>query len=46
MFPHFDPPVPSARQLAKAVAASPGAAVGKVVFDSHTAEEWANNGER
>jgi len=44
MFPHFD--TGSERTLlAKAVAASPGAAVGKVVFDSHTAEEWANNGE-
>ena len=44
MFPHFDSG--SERTLmAKAVAASPGAAVGKVVFDSQTAEDWANRGE-
>jgi pyruvate, orthophosphate dikinase len=45
MFPHFDSTAERA-QLAKAVAASPGAAVGKIVFDSHTAEEWATRGER
>src|SRR5262245_7034878 len=27
------------------LAASPGAAVGKLVFDPDTAEQWANNGE-
>jgi pyruvate,orthophosphate dikinase len=45
MFPHFDadalPP-----PLATGVAASPGAAVGRVVFDSTTAEEWASRGEQ
>ncbi|MGC8843116.1 MAG: pyruvate, phosphate dikinase [bacterium] len=32
--------------LAKGVAASPGAAVGKVVFDAHKAAEWGKNGEK
>jgi pyruvate,orthophosphate dikinase len=45
MFPNFDPNAPR-QQLSKAVAASPGAAVGRIVFDSDTAEEWANRGER
>ncbi|HEX28463.1 TPA: pyruvate, phosphate dikinase, partial [Candidatus Poribacteria bacterium] len=31
--------------IAKGLPASPGAAVGKVVFDAKTAEEWASNGE-
>jgi pyruvate, orthophosphate dikinase len=31
--------------LGKGLAASPGAAVGRLVFDPDTAEEWANNGE-
>ncbi len=44
MFPHFDSKA-ERTQLAKAVAASPGAAVGKVVFDSQTAEDWAARGE-
>ena len=44
MFPHFDSKA-ARTELAKAVAASPGAAVGKVVFDSHVAEEWASRGE-
>jgi pyruvate,orthophosphate dikinase len=44
MFPHFDSSAPRT-ELSKAVAASPGAAVGRIVFDSHTAEEWANRGE-
>lgn len=44
MFPQFDP---SAQRtlLAKGMAASPGAAVGKAVFDSATATEWAGRGE-
>jgi pyruvate,orthophosphate dikinase len=45
MFPHFDPdalPAP----LTTGVAASPGAAVGRVVFDSPTAEEWVSRGEQ
>ncbi len=32
--------------LAKGLAASPGAAVGKVVFSSHKALEWAERGEK
>lgn len=32
--------------LAKGVAASPGAAVGKVVFEAHKAAEWGKNGEK
>jgi pyruvate,orthophosphate dikinase len=44
MFPQFD--ASSNRQLvAKGMAASPGAAVGRAVFDSSTAVEWAARGE-
>jgi pyruvate,orthophosphate dikinase len=44
MFPQFDPAAP--RQLiAKGMAASPGAAVGRAVFDSATAVAWAERGE-
>ncbi len=44
MFPQFDPA--SKRDLiAKGMAASPGAAVGKAAFDSKTAVEWAAQGE-
>jgi pyruvate,orthophosphate dikinase len=44
MFPRFDRD--AERQLiAKGMNASPGAAVGKVVFDSSTAVEWADRGE-
>ncbi|MGE0550121.1 MAG: pyruvate, phosphate dikinase [Kofleriaceae bacterium] len=32
--------------LAKGLPASPGAAIGRVVFTATTAEEWANRGER
>jgi pyruvate, orthophosphate dikinase len=44
MFPRFDE---SAERtlLAKGMNASPGAAVGKAVFDSDTAVEWAGRGE-
>ena len=44
MFPRFDE---SAERtlLAKGMNASPGAAVGKAVFDSDTAVEWAERGE-
>jgi pyruvate,orthophosphate dikinase len=45
MFPHFDSSAPRT-ELSRAVAASPGAAVGRIVFDSHTAEDWATRGER
>ncbi|QNN51433.1 pyruvate, phosphate dikinase [Nocardioides mesophilus] len=44
MFPRFD--AGSERVLiAKGMNASPGAAVGKAVFDSSTAVEWAERGE-
>ncbi len=44
MFPRFDED--SERDLiAKGMNASPGAAVGKAVFDSATAVEWAERGE-
>jgi pyruvate,orthophosphate dikinase len=44
MFPQFDP---AARRelLTKGMNASPGAAVGKAVFDSDTAVQWAQRGE-
>jgi len=44
MFPRFaaDTQLP---RIATGVAASPGAAVGRAVFDSATAVEWANRGE-
>jgi pyruvate,orthophosphate dikinase len=44
MFPKFDESA-AKKQIAKGVNASPGAAVGKVVFDSATAGEWAARGE-
>jgi pyruvate,orthophosphate dikinase len=44
MFPRFDDDAEKT-QIAKGVSASPGAAVGKVVFDSVTAGEWAARGE-
>ena len=44
MFPRFDES--AQRELvAKGMNASPGAAVGRVVFDSDTAVEWADRGE-
>src|SRR5829696_4550701 len=44
MFPQFDPS--AERQLvAKGMAASPGAAVGKAVFSSASAVQWADRGE-
>ena len=45
MFPQFDKsgsPAP----VAKGMAASPGAAVGRAVFDSATATAWAERGEK
>jgi pyruvate, orthophosphate dikinase len=45
MFPQFDTGA-ERPLLTKGMAASPGAAVGKVVFDSATAVEWAARGER
>ena len=45
MFPQFDMQgAPSA--ITKGMAASPGAAVGKAVFDSETATAWAEKGEK
>lgn len=45
MFPQFDSASPT-KIVASGMAASPGAAVGKAVFDSATAVKWADNGER
>jgi pyruvate, orthophosphate dikinase len=45
MFPTFDEKVDK-QQIAKGMNASPGAAVGKAVFDSHLAQEWAARGEQ
>jgi pyruvate, orthophosphate dikinase len=44
MFPRFDDDA-TKNQIAKGISASPGAAVGKVVFDSVVAGEWAARGE-
>jgi pyruvate,orthophosphate dikinase len=44
MFPQFDSSEPRTL-ITRAMAASPGAAVGKVVFDSATAVAWADRGE-
>jgi pyruvate, orthophosphate dikinase len=44
MFPTFDEKADK-QQIAKAMNASPGAAVGKAVFDSHRAQEVAATGE-
>ncbi|MGH3662110.1 MAG: pyruvate, phosphate dikinase, partial [Micromonosporaceae bacterium] len=45
MFPRFDASAPKQR-IAKGMNASPGAAVGKAVFDSYTAVKWSRSGER
>ncbi|WP_371481662.1 pyruvate, phosphate dikinase [Kitasatospora sp. NBC_00315] len=45
MFPRFAPDSTS-KQVAWGIAASPGAAVGKVVFDSYTAVKWSRSGEK
>src|SRR5690242_3543846 len=44
MFPRFDDKAEK-KQIGKGINASPGAAVGKAVFDSDRAEEQANAGE-
>jgi pyruvate, orthophosphate dikinase len=44
MFPRFDEKA-ERELIAKGMNASPGAAVGKVVFDSDTAVEWADRGD-
>ena len=45
MFPQFDPAA-ERTAFTRGMAASPGAAVGRVVFDSPTAVEWAARGEK
>ena len=45
MFPRFDDTA-DAKQIAKGMNASPGAAVGKAVFDSYTAVKWSRSGEK
>ena len=45
MFPRFEAGS-DVKKITKAVSASPGAAVGKAVFDSATAVEWAGRGEQ
>jgi len=45
MFPRFDAKAAKSATLTKGVAASPGAAVGKIVFSSPAAKEWADRGE-
>ncbi|MBA5222705.1 MULTISPECIES: pyruvate, phosphate dikinase [Streptomyces] len=45
MFPRFDEDA-KVRQLGRGIAASPGAAVGKAVFDSYTAIKWSRSGEK
>jgi pyruvate,orthophosphate dikinase len=45
MFPHFDDTTPHTK-IAQGMNASPGAAVGKVVFDSYTAVKWSRSGEK
>jgi pyruvate,orthophosphate dikinase len=40
MFPRFDTSAGSITRITKAISASPGAAVGKAVFDSATAVAW------
>ena len=46
MFPRFDTAGGEIKLITKAISASPGAAVGKAVFDSHTAVQWAARGEQ
>jgi pyruvate,orthophosphate dikinase len=49
MFPRFDEAVAGSDQVRRigwGIAASPGAATGKAVFDSYTAVKWSRSGER
>ncbi len=49
MFPRFDDAEAGAagvRRIGWGIAASPGAAVGKAVFDSYTAVKWSRSGEK
>ncbi|MEV6835445.1 pyruvate, phosphate dikinase [Streptomyces sp. NPDC051133] len=45
MFPRFDDSAKT-EQVGRGIAASPGAAVGKAVFDSYTAVKWSRSGEK
>jgi pyruvate,orthophosphate dikinase len=45
MFPKFDEAAKT-QQVGRGIAASPGAAVGKAVFDSYTAVKWSRSGEK
>ncbi len=45
MFPRFDDTA-KVSQIGRGIAASPGAAVGKAVFDSYTAVKWSRSGEQ
>ena len=45
MFPRFDDSVEK-KLIAKGMNASPGAATGKVVFDTYTAKKWTRSGEK
>jgi pyruvate,orthophosphate dikinase len=45
MFPRFDEQAAGKKKIAQGMNASPGAAVGKVVFDSYTAVKWSRSGE-
>ncbi|MEN8650544.1 pyruvate, phosphate dikinase [Streptomyces sp. 21So2-11] len=45
MFPRFDDEAKT-EKLGRGIAASPGAAVGKAVFDSYTAVKWSRSGEK
>ncbi|HTI22492.1 MAG TPA: pyruvate, phosphate dikinase [Kutzneria sp.] len=45
MFPRFDEKA-QRRKIAQGMNASPGAATGKVVFDSYTAVKWSRSGEK
>ncbi|MGW3625674.1 pyruvate, phosphate dikinase [Streptomyces sp. NPDC000880] len=45
MFPRFDDRAKT-QLLGRGIAASPGAAVGKAVFDSYTAVKWSRSGEK
>jgi pyruvate,orthophosphate dikinase len=49
MFPRFDDTVADSSRVQRigwGIAASPGAAVGKAVFDSYTAIKWSRSGEQ
>src|ERR1700742_421295 len=46
MFPRFKTDQEEVTLVTEAISASPGAAVGKAVFDSRTAVDWAARGEK